>query len=186
MEPSIEWQGIRVYVAAIQREADQTAREAERAAVSSLLQAVLGCDAAISHDAEGAPYIVGDDRLQLSVSHGAGCAVIALAERRPGVDIEAPRAQLERVERKFRNVGDSPLLSLLELWTAKEAVFKAAGIADLTVGQIAISNRHEAVVGHRKFDVAFFPLEGALIAVASERVEQREDVGTQGVDGGAQ
>lgn len=181
MEPLIEWRGIRVYVAHIQREAGQTAREAERATVSSLLQAVLGCDATISHDAEGAPYIVGTDRPQISVSHGAGRAVIALAERRVGVDIEAPRSQLERVERKFRNEGDSPELSLLELWTAKEAVFKAAGIACLTVGQIAISARHEAVVGPRTFDVAFFPVEGALIAVASERVEHREDVGAQGV-----
>lgn len=186
MEPLIEWQGIRVYVGAIQREAGQTAREAERAAVSSLLQAALGSDAAIGHDAEGAPYVVGAAQPHISVSHGAGRAVIALAGRRVGIDIEAPRAQLERVERKFRNEGDSSRLSLLELWTAKEAVFKAAGIAGLTVGQIAVCARHEAAVGHRTFDVAFFPVEGALIAVASERVEHREDVGAQGVDDGAQ
>lgn len=186
MEPLIEWHGVRVYLGAIQREAGQTEREAERAAVSRLLSAALGCDAAIGHDAAGAPYIVGTAQPQLSVSHGAGHAVIAVANRRVGVDIEAPRAQLERVERKFRNEDDSPRLSLLELWTAKEAVFKAAGIADLTVGQIAVSACNEAVVERRTFDVAFFPVEGAMIALASERVEHREDIGTQGVDDGAQ
>lgn len=95
----------------------------------------------IIHDADGAPSIAGSP-LNISISHSPHFAALAVdPNMRIGVDIEEPRiAQLGRVISKFLTDAEMPLWGnqLLRAWTAKEATFKAAGVADLTIGRILL------------------------------------------------
>lgn len=96
------------------------------------------------HDPDGAPLLVGSE-LKVSVSHSRRFAAVAIdPRRRIGVDIEEPRLeQLRRVISKFLSSEELPFWGdrLLEAWTAKEAVFKAAGIAGIGLGSILLSQQ---------------------------------------------
>lgn len=119
-------------------------REAEIAAERKLITAVFGTGHELRHTPDGAPCIIGVD-LPVSISHGAGRCVLAVStDGRPvGVDIECWREQLRRISRKFLTSEEFPRYSgsdelLLQAWAAKEAVFKAAGIPELTVSRITV------------------------------------------------
>lgn len=119
-------------------------REAEIAAEQKLITAVFGPGHELRHTPDGAPCITGVD-LPVSISHGAGRCVLAVStDGRPvGVDIECWREQLRRISRKFLTSEEFPRYSgceelLLQSWAAKEAVFKAAGMPELTVSRITV------------------------------------------------
>ncbi|MDE6498343.1 MAG: 4'-phosphopantetheinyl transferase superfamily protein [Muribaculaceae bacterium] len=106
-----------------------TRREAERAAVAALLEHVLP-GAEMIHTAEGAPVIDGGP--YISISHSRTHAALAVCAGAPvGIDIETQRAQLARVaprvlsEAELDIYGRSPE-GLLQAWTLKEALYKAA------------------------------------------------------------
>lgn len=114
-------------------------RAAERAAVARLFAEVLGSE--VGHYADGAPYAVAREDVAVSVSHGAGMAVLAIAREPIGVDIESAErtGQLSRVASRFVGTDDDPSLTLLELWTAKEAVYKAVRRVGLPLAAIAVT-----------------------------------------------
>lgn len=109
-----------------------------RRAVSELISRYLGPDVRIVHDDDGSPRLVGSD-LNVSVSHSRSFAAVMLSPGcRCGVDIEEPRLdQLARVRSKFLTPAELEAgVDLLEAWTAKEAVFKAAATPGLGLSMI--------------------------------------------------
>lgn len=109
-----------------------------RQAVADLISSRLGAEVRVVHDSEGAPQLVGSP-LHISISHSRNFAAIMLdPEGRCGIDIEEPRTeQLTRVRSKFLTPAELEAgVELLTAWTAKEAVFKAAGTPGLGMSMI--------------------------------------------------
>jgi len=117
------------------------AGEDARMAVLAMIRRYVGEDAVLEHDEYGAPVLSGGGNRYISVSHSANFAAIALhPDRRIGVDVEEDRPeQLRRVKHKFLSDRDAAMWDsrLLEAWTCKEAVYKAAEIA-LGSGDVAV------------------------------------------------
>ena len=84
----------------------ESGRDGERAAVSRLVARAFGSDARLLHAPNGRPYVeggAGGGERFISVSHGAGMALLAVnARRRIGIDVEAPRMQLHARRRGCR------------------------------------------------------------------------------------
>ena len=119
-------------------------REAERQAIRSLIAETLGEDAVLSHHDDGAPYLSSHPDIYISISHCIDRCVLAVSPEPVGVDIETARPTLERIASKFLTPaeqarGPYPLITLMQLWSAKEAVFKCARITTLVVSAIDIS-----------------------------------------------
>lgn len=92
----------------------------------------------------------------VSISHSRHWAAVALnPECRIGVDIEEARPeQLRRVAPKFLSGAERRLWDdrLLEAWTCKEAVYKAAGVRGLPLADIDLTSEGVATVPDgRKF-----------------------------------
>lgn len=166
----------------------QPMREAEREAVSRLVEAAFGSGAVLTHSAAGAPLVDGVEDGRVSVSHGAGYAALAVcaAGRRVGIDVESPREQLRRVVRRILSPAEAAILPdaeacdialLLRIWTAKEAVYKLTpDNASLTLSQISLLRADdmeawrsgEAVSPRSGLTIRFIALPGdALLAIAS-------------------
>ncbi|MEY2971199.1 MAG: hypothetical protein RL738_40, partial [Bacteroidota bacterium] len=82
----------------------------------------------------------------VSLSHGGQWAVAAYHPLLPvGVDVEGPRAQIDRVIARVASEREVAELDHRFLWGAKEAVYKAAGFAGLDWRQgIDVSRSSEA------------------------------------------
>lgn len=166
----------------------QPMREAEREAVSRLVEAAFGSGAALTHSAAGAPLVDGVEEGRVSVSHGAGYAALAVCDagRRVGIDVESPRAQLRRVVRRILTPAEAKILPdaeacdialLLRIWTAKEAVYKLTpDNASLTLSQISLLRADDmeawrtgdSVSPQPEMTIRFIALPGdALLAIAS-------------------
>ncbi len=157
-----------LYIAAIPAMPRGSRREAERAAVATLLGAAVP-GAELCHDDAGAPFLQGGGDTHISVSHSRGYAVLAVSQHRIGVDMEeyARKTQLERVSARFVRPDDNLSIgSLLAAWTAKEAVFKAAGLRDAVLADIRLTDAETAALGGRRFSLKFHEFDDALIAVA--------------------
>lgn len=102
-------------------------REAERAAIASLLNDALGPGATLSHRPDGSPAI-NISGIKISISHCRTCAVIALSDKPVGIDVETDRAQLARVAPRVLSPDELTCYSdsLVKAWTLKEALYKAA------------------------------------------------------------
>ena len=158
-----------IYVERIQFVARVDRRRAECEAVGRLVRRVFGDEAVLSHRSDGAPFIEGFGGY-ISISHGAGLAVLAVSALRPiGVDVECWRDSLLTVaprvldEAELQACGDDRM-ALLRAWTAKEAIFKAAGVEGLTLPEIRLPGR----VGERRFAVRFFERGDRVLALAFE------------------
>ena len=109
-----------------------------RQAVSELIRRQFGDEVRLVHDADGAPQLIGAE-VEISISHSRNFAALMVStEGRCGVDIEEPRLdQLARVRAKFLTPAELEAgIDLLTAWTAKEAVFKAAGTPGLGLSMI--------------------------------------------------
>ncbi len=158
--------GIEVYLLPL----DGTGRDAERRAVDTLAATVLG--SAILHRPDGSPYVAADPSRAVTVSHGGSVALLAVGSATPiGIDIESSlrHKQLARVARKFVAEADElSALSLLHLWTAKEAVYKAMGMPGLGLTAITVGASGHATAAGRRLKVAWQPCgTDALIALAA-------------------
>ncbi len=100
-------------------------------ALKRLLSRYIPAPIAISRTEKGKPFIEGNP-LYFSISHSQNSAVIAVASRPVGIDIELVGGKkFERVlarfsERERRYIGNSAL-KFCENWTAKEAYVKMNG-----------------------------------------------------------
>ncbi len=157
-----------VYRTPIAAEDGLTARQCERRAVSRLVEYAFGTDCLL-HNEDGAPYIAGGVAPHISVSHGAGEALLAVNfERRVGVDIESPRQQLDRVKHKFLHRCELPeyggsIGGLLKAWTMKEAVYKALSVRGVPLTEIRLpvgGAEPVAVCAVRGADVRRFAVYG--------------------------
>lgn len=111
------------------------ARKAEILATRQLLRKIFGPGATLCHHQNGSPYLH-NNPIHISISHCATHIAIAThPTQRIGIDIETWRPTLERVKEKFLSPNEIAIYNtpelLLQAWTAKEAVYKAAGIAGL-------------------------------------------------------
>lgn len=126
-------------------------REAETEATRLLTVTVLGSSAIVAHHPSGAPFIEGDEKLKISISHSRHHCLLAVGSgvNAIGVDIEEPRDQLLRVRDRFLAPAEATCVDLLPTpsqltmlciyWTAKEAVYKAASTAGLGLKEIKVS-----------------------------------------------
>lgn len=106
-------------------------RRAEIAATYSIISETFGADAVIGHDATGAPYIEGCPYIHISISHCADMVAVAVnRDKIIGIDIELWRPKLLNVKERFLTADESVRISspreILQAWTVKEAVYKAA------------------------------------------------------------
>ncbi len=67
-------------------------RKAEREAVDELIAEAFGPDTELYHRPDGSPA-VDIEGVEISISHCRTCAVLAVADRPVGVDVETDRAQ---------------------------------------------------------------------------------------------
>ena len=105
-------------------------------AARRLLAELLGNEAAVEHDAHGAPYLPAYPHLHVSLSHCRTAVAVAVdSTAAVGIDIESRRkispSLMERVctpdEQAAIRCSDDPDMAFLRLWTRKEAVLKCRG-----------------------------------------------------------
>ncbi len=91
----------------------------------------------IRYSEVGAPYIA-NSHLHISVSHSASAVAIAIAERACGVDIERLDRNFERVAGRYATDREVALfdecagsVALAVIWSAKEALYKVAGVGEV-------------------------------------------------------
>lgn len=137
----------------------------ERATVEAVVRMMTGReDAEVGHTAAGAPQLEG---LHISVSHDAERVAVALSKDAPvGVDTERPAERLERVVPRILRPDDCTDMTMLQAWTAKEAVFKCAGEERLVLSDIRLTDsaRRATIPDGRTFAV-YFPSEGLALAI---------------------
>lgn len=112
---------------------DNLTLDEQRAMAHKLLQQLVGCSCELTHDAMGAPLVVGHPALHVSVSHCRMAVAVAVSEKvEVGIDIECrrkvSRSLIERVctadELAAIDASDDPVMTFLRYWTRKEAVLK--------------------------------------------------------------
>ncbi len=106
-------------------------RKAEILATRQLARDMFSPDAVIGHYPDGSPFIENLD-IHISISHCKGMVAIASNPRlKIGIDIERWRNTLLKVKPRFLSPREMEHYNtpdtLLWAWTAKEAVYKAAG-----------------------------------------------------------
>ncbi|MFM8564894.1 MAG: AAA family ATPase [Bacteroidota bacterium] len=106
----------------------------------------------------------------LSLSHGGDWAVAAYHPLVPvGIDVEAPRAQLERVIARVASEREVTEFDHATVWGAKEAVYKAAGIKGLDwKKEIDVRSHREAVCtrNHERYALESFQMGADRVVVA--------------------
>ncbi|MGM9846231.1 MAG: 4'-phosphopantetheinyl transferase family protein [Muribaculaceae bacterium] len=158
---------LRVWIAPIPQGAATARRERERMAVAAVLRHIFGGDTTIAHTADGAPSLPQHPGLLISISHCRSLCAVAIAEGPAliGIDTEEPRPQLERVAPRVLSAAEMAIYApvsdgLLQAWTLKEALYKAAltpGLdfrADIHISD-ARSTPAVAYIGDRPYDVVY-------------------------------
>ena len=112
-----------------------TTHAEQSTAARKLLGELLGHEAVVEHDANGAPYLPARPDLHISLSHCRTAVAAAVSTHAVGIDIESRRkinpSLIGRVctpdEQQAINRSDDPEMAFLQLWTRKEAVLKCRG-----------------------------------------------------------
>ena len=147
-------------------------RELEREAASKLVAGVFGHATVIAHEDDGRPYLPTHPGVCISLSHCVDECVLAVSDSPVGVDVETARPQLSRIAAKFltsREMARGPhdVDALLRYWTAKEAVFKCAGMPSLVISEIELSDdMSHATARGESFELEYMPSPGKLLAIA--------------------
>lgn len=115
-------------------------RRSELLATWALAESIFGSGTVIGHDPLGAPFIEGCET-HISISHCIDCVAIAVNKKCVvGVDVEVWRPQLLEVKNRFLTPAEAALPmsreTLLQAWTIKEAVYKAAMMPGLSLQDI--------------------------------------------------
>lgn len=142
-------------------------REAERCAACQLAEeAGLGL---ISHTPTGAP-VINIPGVYISVSHNRDTCVLAVSNAPVGVDIESPQAKLRSIISRVSSTAETGI-DPLHLWTAKEAVFKCAGIAEMVISQVTVApDLLTATACGQTFALEYTTHNNALICTARKAI----------------
>ena len=112
-------------------------RKRESLAVRLLLAQMLEGTHEISNDENGKPFLKSTD-YEISISHSEKYAAVYLVKRKSaGIDIQKIKVDIERGINFFLNDGEQLWVDKLDfiliniLWSAKESVYKYAGVKDL-------------------------------------------------------
>lgn len=107
----------------------------------ALLRSVLG-DAQVDRleiAPGGRPYIPGGP--DFSISHCDGLVLLAVSDAgRVGCDAEPLNRRIhnpEAIRKKLAPTAEEEHLTLLQLWTRREAIFKAGGAGEVTYPHVA-------------------------------------------------
>ncbi|MCC8175193.1 MAG: 4'-phosphopantetheinyl transferase superfamily protein [Bacteroidales bacterium] len=141
-------------------------RSREIALRDILVAEAFGPEAKLVHDEHGAPSIAGFNG-HISITHSRDSVALAISpSQRIGIDIEHPRdTQLQRVKERFVSPKDSPILSLLHLWTAKEAVYKAAASPGLSLTDIVVTPQSATIPDGRQFNLCWHNIGDEMLCV---------------------
>ncbi|WP_347840444.1 4'-phosphopantetheinyl transferase superfamily protein [uncultured Draconibacterium sp.] len=111
-------------------------RQKEFVASRLLLQHLLPEPGEISYLQPSGKPVLNPRSLNISISHSATLATVYLSEKNIGIDVEQINRNIDRVvkrfvhpsETSFLQQSDDPQFPKILLWSAKEAIFKCAGI----------------------------------------------------------
>jgi phosphopantetheinyl transferase len=163
-------------------------RKTQRLATCALLS-LLGPNtvASLWYDTNGKPWI-SDPEGHISISHCNSIAVLYYhPSKKAGADVEEPHLRIARVAPRFLHPEKENWASndkhLLQIWSAKEAVFKAIGGGgihfkeDLHVEHPNPEGfgvvHYQGHMGKRRFRAAYRDLEGAqLVYTIAEEVAE--------------
>lgn len=124
-----------------------TKRERERRAVADVLSGMLGRRVTIGHTPDGAPFIEDSPEIFLSVSHCIDAVAVAVSRHGcVGIDIERPSPRLARIVARVMRDDEPAGIDPLRAWTAKEAVFKCAGVPGMVLSDIRLDAGAEYAV----------------------------------------
>ncbi len=121
-------------------------RRSERLSSRALLRRVLSISSTeqniVSYTALGAPYLIASS-LKISISHSRTHVAIIVGHRPCAVDIESTSRNFERVSSRYVSPAERALITaegdLARIWCAKEALYKFAATAELSLlGDIEI------------------------------------------------
>ena len=125
------------------------------------------------YDATGIPRLPSQ---HISISHARGYAAIGIGLGPIGVDVEYLREQVQRIKTKFVHNSEDFAQStseLIQLWTAKEAVYKAAELPGIHLNQHLLVQPFEqglAQISHpqkkQSYSLYFFDLDQHKATVA--------------------
>lgn len=133
-------------------------RKKEWLAVRVLLNEVLGFWPQISYTEAGKPLLQNHIR-HLSISHTKDMVAILLCTTPyAGIDIERTDRNVEKVSQRFLSEAELEMIEKnnlkherIKLWCAKEAIFKAAGIQNVSFSKqisIELANNPLKMIGH--------------------------------------
>jgi 4'-phosphopantetheinyl transferase len=112
-------------------------KKTEWLAVRHLLRELLNATAEITYDALGKPFLK-DSNYYLSISHSVQYAAVYMNKAKPvGIDIQKIKTDIEKGFDFFLNaeeqlwVDKTDFMLMNILWSAKESVYKSAGVKDL-------------------------------------------------------
>jgi len=112
-------------------------KKTEWLAIRRLLRCMLNATAEITYDTHGKPFLK-DSNYYLSISHSAQYAAVYLNKVKPvGIDIQIIKSDIEKGIDFFLNaeeqlwVDTTDFMLLNILWSAKESIYKFAGVHDL-------------------------------------------------------
>lgn len=151
---------IRYFYSIVAAHLHASRREAEIEAVRRVVEMAFGPQAALHHTPAGVPFIPDLVGLSFSITHSKDVCILALTDEGSiGIDTELARPQLERVKSRFINDCDDilpGLEGLLQAWTVKEAVYKAALIPGLALNEIIIlPGRRRAEARGQEFRIEY-------------------------------
>jgi phosphopantetheinyl transferase len=114
-------------------------RKLEWLASRVLIYQLTGLYPATRYNNNGQPFL-NNGRENLSISHTKGYAAISLSiQYVPGIDLEYPSPRIEKVSERFLNTKEKMFITKQEkenqlaiIWCTKEAIYKRAGIPDLS------------------------------------------------------
>ena len=108
----------------------------QSAAARGVLCRLVGEEAAVAHNAEGAPFLPARPGLHVSISHCSRAVAVAVSHKGPvGIDVECRRGVGEDLMRRVCSEDElsavlasaDSTMAFLQLWTRKEAVLKMRG-----------------------------------------------------------
>ena len=141
-------------------------RRSEWLSVRVLLHEALGPDVRLVYDKTGKPRIEGAP-LHVSVSHSGPYAAIALSPSPVGLDIELAAARAERMKARFATEAELRHLAPVDIWCAKEAVYKLFPLpSDTPLTAVRIDSPERAECLHQSARLYFSRHESLYLCVA--------------------